>query len=53
MSYQRRSFTLRPVQHWGEAHLTDDELHSLMILKDTLTPEERLVIDYHVIATDE
>ena len=44
-------------RHWrngdgGEsAVLTDDEVYNLTIPKGTLTPEEREVIDHHIVAT--
>jgi HD-GYP domain-containing protein (c-di-GMP phosphodiesterase class II) len=43
--------TWQNAKHVAEPCLSQDEIHQLTVAKGTLTPEEREVINYHVVAT--
>ena len=47
------SFGSQPLQIDGKAHalLTEDEIYNLAIAKGTLTPEEREIINNHIVVT--
>jgi HD-GYP domain-containing protein (c-di-GMP phosphodiesterase class II) len=46
-----KKYRWRGASGHDEPILTDDEVHNLTISKGTLTPEERDIINYHVVAT--